>query len=80
MVELNEAVSRVASNKSPDSEGLPYEFYSNFIDILGNDLVEVFNDTFHNGTLSESQRMGIITLIPKKAILPIQVIGVLSVF
>ncbi|KAJ8034902.1 hypothetical protein HOLleu_21924 [Holothuria leucospilota] len=66
LVELNKAVSRAASNKSPGSDGLPYEFYSSFIDILGNDLVDVFNDTFHSGTLSESQRMGIITLIPKK--------------
>ncbi|KAJ8018622.1 hypothetical protein HOLleu_43295 [Holothuria leucospilota] len=56
LVELNKAVSRAASNKSPGSDGLPYEFYSSFIDILGNDLVDVFNDTFHSGTLSESQR------------------------
>ena len=64
--EVTKAISTSAKNKSPGNDGLPYEFYLHFVDLLGNDLVDVFNDIFDNGTLTESQRTGVITLIPKK--------------
>ncbi|KAJ8020229.1 hypothetical protein HOLleu_39763 [Holothuria leucospilota] len=41
--EIKKALSLVAKNKSPGLDGLPYDFYGEFIDMLGNDLVEVFN-------------------------------------
>ena len=60
------ALRAVANNKSPGSDGLPYEFYSFFFDIMGNDLVEVCNDIFKRDTMSESQRTGIMRLLPKE--------------
>ncbi len=38
------ALNSFKQNKSPGIDGLPYEFYQCFGDILGSDLVDVFND------------------------------------
>ena len=64
--DVRRALSTVAKNKAPGIDGLPYEFYSNFLDILGDDLVDVCNDIFNRGTMSESQRTSIVTLFPKE--------------
>ncbi len=66
---LEECLSALNSfkrNKSPGIDGLPYEFYQCFWDILGNDLVDVYNDCLSRGSLSFSQRTGLITLLYKK--------------
>ena len=63
--ELWKVICKSARNKSPGHDGLPYEFYHKFFDLIGNDLLGVFNEVFCTGRLSRSQRMGIITLIPK---------------
>ena len=55
----------VQNNKSPGDDGFTKEFYEAFFDLLGNALLESFNAGFENGTLSVSQRRGIISLIPK---------------
>lgn len=60
------ALRGMASNKAPGLDGLPKEFYLAFWDILGADLVEVLNFALATGTLSYSQRVGVITLIHKK--------------
>ena len=44
----------------------PLKFYLKFWDVLGNDLVLVLNSAFRLGSLSRSQRRGIITLAFKK--------------
>ena len=49
------------SNKSPGSDGFQKEFYEKYWDIFGQDLVEVLNNAFLKGGLSNSQREGIIT-------------------
>ena len=54
------------NNKTPDTDGLPPEFYRYFWNLLGSLMVSSFNYAFRNGTLSISQRQGIISLIPKK--------------
>ncbi|KAJ8035265.1 hypothetical protein HOLleu_22431 [Holothuria leucospilota] len=67
-VSLNElwsVISKASRNKSPGYDGLPYEFYHHFFGLIGNDLLRVFNEIFCTGRMSRSQRMGIITLIPK---------------
>ncbi|PIK46820.1 hypothetical protein BSL78_16319 [Apostichopus japonicus] len=53
------------NGKSPGSDGLPREFYRTFWAIIGPDLRAVFEDAFQNGLLNQSQRLGMITLLPK---------------
>ncbi len=68
-VTLEECLSALNSfkrNKSAGIDGLPYEFYQCFWDILGSDLVDVYNDCLSRGSLSFSQRTGLITLLYKK--------------
>ncbi|XP_071849885.1 uncharacterized protein [Apostichopus japonicus] len=65
--EIKIALSLASNNKSPGIDGLPYEFYSSFLDMLGEDLLGVYNNIFKTGTMSMSQRTGIVTLLPKKA-------------
>ena len=60
------ALKGMASNKAPGLDGLPKEFYLAFWDLIGPDLVEVLNFALASGTLSYSQRLGVITLIHKK--------------
>ena len=64
--EMENALSRTAKNKSPGIDGLPYEFYQCFFDLIGPDLLNVYNDIFSGGILSDSQRIAVITLTPKK--------------
>ena len=60
------ALSGMAKSKSPGSDGLPAEFYLAFWEVLGSDLVEVFNASLDYGSLPFSQRGALIMLIFKK--------------
>ena len=51
---------------SPGIDGFTAEFYLNFWELLGQELVDSLNYAFEIGELSISQKRGIITLIPKK--------------
>ena len=42
------------------------EFYTEFFDILGIDLLESLNSAYEKGHLSILQRRGVITLLPKE--------------
>ena len=64
--EVLDALKGMARNKTPGLDGLPMEFYLRFWDVLGSDLVSVLNDCSFSGSLSLSQRRGIITLSFKK--------------
>ena len=64
--ECFEAVSQLSSNKSPGSDGLPIEFYRCFWSLLGPDLVAILNYSYTHGSLSDTQRRGIIRLLFKK--------------
>ncbi|KAK6165076.1 hypothetical protein SNE40_023679 [Patella caerulea] len=59
------AVSNFKSHRSPGGDGLSREFYFTFIDILGPILVKLYNQCFEQGTLTNSQKSCIITLICK---------------
>ena len=63
--EVRNALKGFQNNKSPGDDGFTKEFYEAFFDLLGNAFLESFNVGFENGTLSVSQRRGIISLIPK---------------
>ena len=64
--ECAEALSKFQNNKTPGSDGFTIEFYRYFWDLLGQFMVESFNYTYEHGHLSISQRLGIISLLPKK--------------
>ena len=61
-----EAASQLSSNKSPGSDGLPVEFYRCFWSFLGPDLVATLNYSYTYGSMSDTQRRGIIRLLFKK--------------
>ena len=54
------------SGKAPGIDGLPADFFKSFWDILGQDLLEVVNDSILTGRLPLSCRRAVITLLPKK--------------
>ena len=64
--EAHAALLGMAKGKSPRSVGLPMEFYVAFWDLLGGDLVNVFNAPLEAGLLPFSQREALIALIFKK--------------
>ena len=66
VAEVHHALLGMALGKSPGSDGLLVEFYLAFWDVLGADLVEVFNASFDYGLLPLSQRGALISLIFKK--------------
>ena len=47
-------------------DGICIEFYQKFWPLLGNLLVDVFNQCFHDGKLTASQRTAVLSLIHKK--------------
>ena len=54
------------NNKTPGSDGFTIEFYRSFSDVIGQIMVDCFNYAFENGSLSITQKLGVISLIPKK--------------
>ena len=60
------AIKEFKNNKSHRTDGFTSEFYKFFWPELRSDITSSFNYAFQKGTLSISQRHGIISLIPKK--------------
>ena len=63
--ECSEVLKTFKGNKSPGNDGLPIEFYTVFWQDIKQTLIESYNYSFENGTLTNSQRQAIITLIDK---------------
>ena len=66
-IECTNALKDFKGNKTPGTDGLPAEFYRFFWPDICHDLLTSYNYAFQHGTMSISQRRGIISLIPKKA-------------
>ena len=64
--EAHAALLGMVKGKSPGSDRLPMEFYVAFCDLIGEDLVKVFNASLDAGLLPFSQREALIALISKK--------------
>ena len=64
--EITQAVSQTQNDRSPGTDGLTYEFYKSFWHLLEKDLVKVFNHSFENKELPDSQKYGLLTLLFKK--------------
>ena len=56
--ELKDALASFADKKSPGEDGFTKEFYQTFFDLIGKDLLNSYNDFFHKGFLSISQKRG----------------------
>ena len=54
------------NGKTPGIDGLPPEFYKFFWPLIQDHVVNALNYTYKTGEMSTSQRLGVITLIPKK--------------
>ena len=63
--ECYNVLKNMKNNKSPGSDGFTVEFYRHFWNELKHPMIRSFQDTFESGMLSESQRLGIITCLPK---------------
>ena len=63
--EIKKVIKLFQKNKTPGDDGFSIEFYEAFLDLLGGNLLDCYNEAFHENQLSISQRRGIISLIPK---------------
>lgn len=62
---ITAAVASFARSKSPGSDGLPIEFYSQFSEVLIPKLLKLYNHLFETFTLAPSMREATIILLPK---------------
>ena len=65
MEEIKNVIKLFQKNKTPGDDGFSIEFYEAFLDLLGGNLLDWYNEVFHENQLSISQRRGIISLILK---------------
>ena len=63
--ECYKVLKNMKANKSPGSDGFTSEFYIYFWNDLKHIMVNSFKESLHEGKLSQSQRLGIITCLPK---------------
>ena len=63
--EMKNVIKYFQKGKTPGEDGFPVEFYETFIELIGPNLLDCYNEAFQENELSISQRRGIINLIPK---------------
>ena len=66
LAEITAAVKSLSLNKSPGPDGFTLEFYLHFWNLLGPILINVYNDSFNRGFLTESMRSSVTRLLYKK--------------
>lgn len=64
--ELDAAIKKLPSGKAPGIDGLSADFFRQFWDMLRIDFLDVLNESFASGKLSETMQMSIVTLIFNK--------------
>ena len=65
MDELEPIVSKLSNNKSPGWDGLTAEFYKHFWGDIKQLVYSSYLESIENVTMTPSQRIGVLTLIPK---------------
>ena len=63
--EAKEVLKNMKNGKVPGSDGFPAEFYKFFWNDLGKFLIDSLNEAFTKSKLSITQRLGILTCLPK---------------
>ena len=63
--EIKNVLHSFEKNKTPGEDGFTKEFHETFFDLLKQNLLVSYNEAFQKGSLSVSQRRGVISLIPK---------------
>ena len=63
--EMETVIKSLKSNKSPGWDGLTAEFYQHFWDDIKQTLYQSYLESINHNSLSSSQRLGVINLIPK---------------
>ena len=61
--ELEFVVNKTKNNKSPGTDGIPYEYYKKHLHDISPFLVQYYNDIIEQGVLGPSMLEGIITLM-----------------
>ena len=61
-----QSIKQMENRKTPGSDGLPKEFYLKFFPLFGKSFVQMVNFCYEMGSLTESQRYGIISILCKK--------------
>lgn len=64
LIDISEALKKTSGGKTPGPDGIPFEFYSAFPELLPF-IVDVANFAMAGGDLSYSMLGGLITLLPK---------------
>ena len=64
--EAYKTLTKMNPNKSPGPDGLTREFYIKFWETIGNDVIEVLNNSYRKSILPPSTRIAQVTLIHKK--------------
>jgi len=65
MEEIKRVIKLFQRNNTLGDDGFSVEFYEVFLDLLEGNLLDCYNEAFHENQLSISQRRRIISLIPK---------------
>ena len=64
--ECDKTLGSFRTGKTPGNDGIPIEFYKTFWPLIGEFIVNLFNEAYDNREMSSSQRKAIITLIEKE--------------
>ena len=64
--DILKAMKETKNNKAPGNDGIPVDFYKVFWSDLKESFLEAMQYSFDNEFLSNSQKQGIISLLPKK--------------
>ena len=64
--EISQVIDKLPNNKSPEVDGLTYEFYKDTKDLILPVLAKLFNNILEEGHIPNSWSTSLITLIPKK--------------
>ena len=65
LIELKEVLKNTKNNKSPGPDGIPMDFYKVFFNDMGHFLLRSINEAYTMGSLSITQKQGIVTCLPK---------------
>ena len=63
--EIKNAVMKMQNNKTPGKDGIPIDFYKIFWNKLGDLILEMISESYSEGSLPASLRLGVLNLIPK---------------